>query len=69
MSLAHLLTDHRGARGEVRLQMPLPDGGAATLLIGRDFLLDAELVTHIEHLPGVVSVEMKTSEARLALVG
>ncbi|UVO49429.1 DNA polymerase III subunit alpha [Sphingomonas sp. SUN019] len=68
-SLAYVLADHRGARGEVRLLTPLPDGGIATLLIGRDFLLDAELVTHIEHLPGVTAVAMKASEARLALVG
>jgi len=67
--LAALLSDHRGARGEVRLKAPLVGEGEATLLLGRDFLLDAELATRIEGLPGVASVELRLSEARLALVG
>jgi DNA polymerase-3 subunit alpha len=46
----------------------LPDGEVC-ILLGRDFLLDGELVEHIESLHGVAKVEMKTSETRLALVG
>ena len=67
--LAALLGDHRGARGEVRAHLLSADGPRATLLLGRDFLLDGELVERIEQLPGVARVELKSSETRLALVG
>jgi len=67
--LARLLADHRGARGEVRAHLLSPDGTRATLLLGRDFLLDGELSDQIEQLPGVARVELKSSETRLALVG
>ena len=67
--LGTLLAEHRGARGEVRLKAPLPGDGAVTLLLGRDFLLDGELVARIEAVAGVTRVDLKTSEARLALVG
>jgi len=43
--------------------------GDTLLTLGRNFLLDAELASHIEDLPGVKAVAMKSSEARLALVG
>ncbi len=58
----------RGARGEVRVIAPVA-GGEATLLLGRDFLLEGELAARIEALHGVAHVELKTSETRLALVG
>jgi DNA polymerase-3 subunit alpha len=45
------------------------DRGEALVLLGRDFLLDAELAGHIEALHGVAAVELKSSEARLKLVG
>jgi DNA polymerase-3 subunit alpha len=67
--LARVLEDHRGARGEVRAIATLPGGGEVIVLLGRDFRLDAELADTIEALPGVASVELKTSERRLALVG
>ncbi|WP_445193222.1 DNA polymerase III subunit alpha [Sphingomonas sp. Tas61C01] len=67
-ALAGLLADHRGARGEVRVRTRLADG-EATVLLGRDFLLDGELAGHLERLPGVASVAFKTSETRLQLVG
>jgi DNA polymerase-3 subunit alpha len=67
--LARLLADHRGARGEVRATVATPQG-PATILIGRDFLLDAELADHVGALHGIASAMLKTSEiARLALVG
>ena len=46
-----------------------PSAELVCILLGRDFLLDGELVEHIESLHGVAKVEMKTSETRLALVG
>ena len=67
-ALAGLLEHQRGARGEVIVRAPLAEG-EATLLLGRDFLLDLELVHRIEDLPGVAGVELRQSETRLALVG
>jgi DNA polymerase-3 subunit alpha len=67
--LARLLADHRGARGEVRATLTTPEG-EATVLLGRDFLLDAELADHVGALHGVTATTLKTSDiARLALVG
>jgi DNA polymerase-3 subunit alpha len=63
-ALSRLLSEHRGARGEVRVKT-----GELTILLGRDFLLDGELAGHIETLPGVTGMELKNSETRLALVG
>ncbi|MBB4617372.1 DNA polymerase-3 subunit alpha [Sphingomonas abaci] len=66
--LAELLADHRGARGEIRAKLSTSEG-EATVLLGRDFRLDAELAEHIEALHGVTAVALRTSETRLALVG
>ncbi len=67
--LAALLADHRGARGEVRATLTTPDG-EATILLGRDFLLDAELAGHVETLHGIAAATLKTSDiTRLTLVG
>ena len=68
-ALANLLSDFRGARGEVFVNAALPEGGTARVRIGRDFLLDAELAARIEALQDVTNVALKTSETRLALVG
>jgi DNA polymerase-3 subunit alpha len=69
-ALGALLAEARGARGEARVTTPLPDGGTATVLLGRDFLLDAELTDRIAGLPGVVSAEVAIAPPqRLALVG
>ena len=67
-ALATMLADHRGARGEIRASVRLPDG-EATILLGRDFLLDGELVGRIEGVPGVTEVRLANSERHLALVG
>ena len=53
--LAALVADERGGRGEMWLKAMLPDGTQATILLGRDFNLDAELVARIERLPGVTA--------------
>jgi len=69
-ALGALLSEARGARGEVRLAVALPDGGSATVLLGRDFLLDAELTDRIATLPGVTAAEIAIAPPqRLALVG
>ncbi len=67
--IAELVAGARGGRGEIRIRTALPDGGAATVLLGRDFLLDVELAARLEALHGVEELAFKTSEARLALAG
>ena len=68
-TLAALLSDHRGARGEVRARVATPDGREAVLLLGRDFLLDAELAGRLESMHGIDAVMFKQAETRLQLVG
>jgi DNA polymerase-3 subunit alpha len=68
--LARLIGELRGGRGEVRVRAPLPQGGEASVILGRDFLLDGEIVAKIEALPGVRWARLDQGEgARLALVG
>jgi DNA polymerase-3 subunit alpha len=67
-ALAHLLDGQRGGRCELRLRALLPDGAAAELLLGRDYLLDVELAAQIERLPGVTEARLRPLEPRLALV-
>ena len=67
-ALAAMLADHRGARGEIRASVGLP-GGEATMLLGRDFLLDGELVARIEAIAGITEVRLANAERHLALVG
>lgn len=66
--VAALLADARGGRCEVIVDAPLPDGGEAELVLGRNFRLDGELATRIEHLSGIARAELKpTQQPRLAL--
>jgi len=65
--LAKAVADARGGNGVLKLRAPI-DGGEAELVLGRDFLLDAELAARIERLEGVAAVHLATAEpARLAL--
>jgi DNA polymerase-3 subunit alpha len=68
-ALARLIADRRGARGKVTLTAPLSGGGMATMVLGHDFTLDAELAERIETLPGVTSVTFDVDETRLKAVG
>jgi len=66
--IATQLVDARGGRCEVILDAPLPGGGEAELMLGRNFRIDGELAARIEGLPGVVACELKpTEQPRLAL--
>jgi DNA polymerase-3 subunit alpha len=66
--LAEAVADHRGGNGQLRLHVKL-DGGEAEILLGRDFVLDAELGARIERIDGVTSVRLSVAEPpRLALV-
>jgi DNA polymerase-3 subunit alpha len=67
-ALAAAVADHRGGNGQLRLRARLA-GGEADLVLGRDFILDAELAARIERVPGVTAVALAVAEApRLALV-
>jgi DNA polymerase-3 subunit alpha len=68
--VARELAAARGANGLVRLVVPIRGGGEATITVGRDFVLDAELAARIERISGEGSVELSAQEPpRLALVG
>jgi DNA polymerase-3 subunit alpha len=67
-ALASALASERGGNGQLKLRVPI-DAGFAELVLGRDFLLDAETAVKIERLDGVISVRLSAAEApRLALV-
>jgi DNA polymerase-3 subunit alpha len=66
--LAAAVSGDRGGSGELRLRVAL-SGGEAEIVLGRDFLLDAELAARIERIEGVTAVRLAVSPApRLALV-
>jgi DNA polymerase-3 subunit alpha len=59
-----------GGNGVVRLVLPLAGGGEANLLLGREFVLDADLAARIERITGEGSVELSPLDPpKLALVG
>jgi DNA polymerase-3 subunit alpha len=54
----------------VRLLVPLASGGEASILLGRDFALDAEVALRIDRIAGEGSTDLSAQEPpRLALVG
>ena len=64
------LADARGGSGTIRFIVPLANGGQAIVLAGRDFALDGELASRIEHSVGEGRVDLSAQEApKLALVG
>jgi DNA polymerase-3 subunit alpha len=67
-ALAALLEGHGGGRGEAWLNAILPDGGTARILLGRNYLLDAELAANVERLPGVKALLRPAPPPQLALV-
>jgi DNA polymerase-3 subunit alpha len=68
--LAEALGADHGGNGELRLRAPLPGGGHAEVVLGRDFRLDAEIAARIERIPGVSAVRLSAAAPpRLALVG
>jgi DNA polymerase-3 subunit alpha len=67
--LAEAVADYRGGNGQLRLRVALGDRGGAELVLGRDFLLDAELGARLERIEGVSDVRLSVAEPpRLALV-
>ena len=67
-ALAALVAGARGGRGELRLLARIGEERVERVVLGRDFLLDADLAEAVEHLPGVLSVRLSSAEPKLALV-
>jgi DNA polymerase III subunit alpha len=66
--LAAAVAGHRGGHGQLLLKAPTASG-TADLVLGRDFLVDAELAARLERIEGVTAVRLAVAEApRLALV-
>jgi DNA polymerase-3 subunit alpha len=67
-ALAASVAGERGGNGQLRLVAAFA-GGEAELVLGRDFVVDAELAARLERIPGVRAVRLSVAEApRLALV-
>jgi DNA polymerase-3 subunit alpha len=66
--LSALVSGLRGGRGELIVEAPLSNGRTATVRLGRDFALDAELAARIEAVPGIESVMLSAAESHLKLV-
>jgi DNA polymerase-3 subunit alpha len=63
------LADSRGGNGALRFIVGTGSGSEATILVGRDYALDAELAARIERITGEGSVDLSVQEPpKLALV-
>ena len=68
--IAAELESARGGSGVVRFRLPVAGGREALVVIGRDFVLEAELAARLEQIAGEGSVNLTVQEPpRLALVG
>jgi DNA polymerase III subunit alpha len=68
--IARELADARGGNGVIRAVLPISEGREATLILGRDFNLDADLAARLTRVLGEGAVELSAQEPpRLALVG
>jgi DNA polymerase-3 subunit alpha len=69
-AIAHELSSASGGNGSVRVTLQLSDRREATLLLGRDFALDADLAARLTRILGEGAVELTAQEPpKLALVG
>ena len=70
LRLTRELTGADGGTGAIRVIVQLEGGGDATILIGRDYVLDAELAARIARITGDGTVDLSVQEPpKLALVG
>ena len=70
LRLTRELTGAHGGTGAIRFVVRRETGGEAIILLGRDYLLDAELALRIERVTGEGSVDLSVQEPpKLALVG
>ena len=68
--ISSALASARGGNGMLRLIIPISANREATLLVGRDYSLDAELAARLERITGDNSVDLAVQEGpKLALVG
>jgi len=68
--VARELASARGGNGVVRFVVGLSGGGEATVLAGRDFILDGELAARVARIAGDAAVQLGAQEPpKLALVG
>jgi DNA polymerase-3 subunit alpha len=66
--LAAAVSGERGGNGQLRLRAAFA-GGEADLVLGRDFVVDAEMAARIERIAGIRAVRLSVAEPpRLALV-
>jgi DNA polymerase-3 subunit alpha len=64
------LANAKGGNGAVRAILPISEGKEATLVIGREFALDADLAARLTRILGEGAVELSAQDPpRLALVG
>jgi len=69
-AIARELAEAHGGNGVVRAILPVSEGRKATLVLGRDFNLDADLAARLTRVSGEGAVELSAQEPpRLALVG
>jgi DNA polymerase III subunit alpha len=69
-AIARELREAHGGTGLVRATLPISEGREATLVLGRDFSLDADLAARLTRILGEGAVELSAQEPpRLALVG
>lgn len=69
-AVARELSDARGGSGVIRAILPVSESREATLVLGRDFRLDADLAARLTRILGEGAVELSAQEPpRLALVG
>ncbi len=65
-----ILAAVRGGNGLVRATLPVSGGREAKLILGRDFMLDADLAARLERLLGDGTIILSAQEGpKLALVG
>jgi DNA polymerase-3 subunit alpha len=69
-ALSRELADAHGGNGVIRAILPVSQSREATLVLGRDFRLDADLAARLARVLGEGAVELSAQEPpRLALVG
>ena len=69
-AISRELGEARGGNGLIRAVLPISGGREATLILGRDFNLDADLAARLARILGEGAVELSAQEPpRLALVG
>jgi DNA polymerase-3 subunit alpha len=68
--LAAVVAGARGSNGVLRFIVPAAQAAEASIIAGRDFLLDAELAARVEAIAGEGNVDLSVQEPpKLSLVG